>query len=193
MMEEASGKKVLITGGVRSGKSRFAINSALSYPTPRVFLATAEPLDQEMHERILRHRAERKDQFLTIEEPLDLAEKILQMDFNPSVVIIDCITTWLGNLYHHLVENEPAIRNRMNRLTEVVGNNKRTMILVTNEVGLGVISNHALGRRFVDALGTLNQELARICHEVVFMNCGIPQMIKGTLQDAKVDCSIKAC
>lgn len=193
-------RKVLITGGIRSGKSLFAISSALLYPQPRVFLATAEPLDQEMRKRILRHQAERKDQFLTVEEPLDLAEKILEMKVSsPSplekgdgkgVIVIDCLTVWLGNLYQYLEDSESAIQTRTNRLVEVVKNAEWNMIIITNEVGLGVISDQPLGRHFVDALGMLNQELARICNEVVVMSCGIPKIIKGTLQNGKMDCSI---
>jgi len=183
-------KKVLITGGVRSGKSRFAINAALSYTAPRVFLATAEPLDDEMHARILRHQAERKDQFLTIEEPVELAEKILRIGFNPSVVVIDCLTLWLGNLFHRFAGNDSAIQNRTARLVEVVGHVQHPMIMITNEIGLGVIPDQPLGRRFVDALGMLNQELARICHEVVLMSCGIPKILKGDVEHAKVADSI---
>lgn len=199
--------QVLITGGVRSGKSRFALYSALSYSPPRIFLATAEPLDQEMRERILRHQRERKDQFVTIEEPIHLAEKILQIDpphpnplpqgegrvrDNPSVIIVDCLTIWLGNLFHHFGKNGFAIQNQVDRLIEVVKNVQGNIMIVTNEIGLGVIPGEAIGRRFVDTLGILNQELARICDEVVFMSCGIPQIIKGTLQNAKLDDRVTA-
>ena len=180
-------RKVLITGGVRSGKSRFAIQLALSHPKPRVFLATAEPLDQEMHERIFHHQLERKNQFLTVEEPINLSEKILQMESNPTVVLIDCLTIWLGNLFHHFDKSNSTIQNKINDFVRVVENAERSIIIVTNEVGLGVISNQALGRQFVDILGGLNQTLAQICDEVIIMSCGIPQVLKGSLQNAKVD------
>ncbi len=184
-------RKILITGGVRSGKSRFALNSALSYLPPRIFLATAEPLDQEMRKRILRHQMERAGQFLTIEEPLHLAERILQINSNPSVIVMDCLTLWLGNLYHRFSERA-AIQNQVDRLIEVVKNVQGNIMIVTNEIGLGVIPSEVIGRRFVDTLGILNQELARICDEVVFMSCGIPQIIKGTLQNAKMDDRVTA-
>ena len=168
---------ILVTGGARSGKSRYAMELALEYEK-RVFIATAQVTDGEMKERIERHRRERGDLFATVEEPLDLAGAIGSLPSDTGVALVDCLTVWLGNLFHHLGEVDleyPAIRDFLKILEEP----PFPLILVTNEVGMGLVPPDALSRRFRDLAGLLNQEVARRAHRVVFTLCGIPMVIKG--------------
>jgi len=168
---------ILVTGGARSGKSRYAMELALEYEK-RVFIATAQVTDGEMKERIERHRRERGDLFVTVEEPLDLAGAIGSLLSDTGVALVDCLTVWLGNLFHHLGEvdlESPAIRDFLKILEEP----PFSLILVTNEVGMGLVPPDALSRRFRDVAGLLNQEVARRAHRVVFTLCGIPMVVKG--------------
>ena len=168
---------ILVTGGARSGKSRYAMELALEYEK-RVFIATAQVTDGEMEERIERHRRERGDLFVTVEEPLDLAGAIGSLPSDTGVALVDCLTVWLGNLFHHLGEvdlESPAIRDFL----RVLEDPPFSLILVTNEVGMGLVPPDALSRRFRDLAGLLNQEVARRAHRVVFTVCGIPMVIKG--------------
>ncbi len=178
--------KILITGGVRSGKSRYAVNLALGYPAPRVFLATAEAFDQGMKERIAKHQEERRENFLTVEEPVNLATKIRNLEVQPTVMVVDCLTVWVNNLLYHFSEKEKEIRKAVRDLIQAVEQNPFPVIFVTNEVGLGLIPDNTLSRRYIDELGNLNQSLARLCDEVIFMVSGIPAQIKGGIH-ARVD------
>ncbi len=168
---------ILVTGGSRSGKSRYALELALEY-SRRVFIATAEITDREMEERIARHRRERGDLFLTVEEPLDLAGAISRVPSDTQVALVDCLTVWLGNLFHQLGDvdlNSPYIQAFLKTLEAPPCD----LILVTNELGMGLVPGDALSRRFRDVAGLLNQEVARRAHEVIFTVCGIPTVIKG--------------
>ena len=168
---------ILVTGGSRSGKSRCAVELALAFEK-RVFVATAQATDREMEERINRHRRERVDLFITVEEPLDLAGALFWLPRDTQVALVDCLTVWLGNLFHHLGEvdmNSPYIRDFLGVLESPPCN----FILVTNELGMGLVPVHPLSRRFRDLAGLLNQEVARRAHRVIFTVCGIPMVIKG--------------
>ena len=179
-------KKILITGGVRSGKSRYAVDLALNYQAPRIFIATAEAFDAGMKDRIAKHQDERKGNFLTIEEPVRLAEKIQGIEVRPAVMIVDCLTVWVNNLLYHFAENEKGIHGEIQSLIQATEQSPFPILFVTNEVGLGLVPDNALGRRYIDELGNLNQSLARLCDEVVFMVSGIPTPIKGAVH-ARVD------
>ncbi len=167
----------LVTGGSRSGKSRYAMELALEWER-RVFIATAQVTDGEMEERIERHRRERGDLFVTVEEPLDLAGAIGSLPLDTGVALVDCLTVWLGNLFHHLgdVDLESP---QIGAFLEVLEDPPCALILVTNEVGMGLVPPDALSRRFRDVAGLLNQEVARRAHRVVFTVCGIPMVVKG--------------
>ena len=167
----------LVTGGARSGKSRYAMERALKYQK-RVFIATAQVTDKEMGERIERHRRDRGDLFVTVEEPLDLAGAIDALPSDTQVALVDCLTLWLGNLFHYLGDvdlDTPQVGNFLGLLE----NPPCSLILVTNELGMGLVPPDALSRRFRDLAGLVNQEVARRAHEVVFMVCGVPMVIKG--------------
>jgi len=157
---------VLVGGGARSGKSRFALELAATFGPRRLFIATAEGLDDEMAARIAEHRRERGDAFTTIEEPVAL-EECLGRAFAPAdgrvgppdAIVVDCLTLWISNL---LVRGAPeaAIAARIAALGEVLRARRAHVILVSNEVGMGVVPETALGRTFRDVVGRLHQVLA---------------------------------
>ena len=169
-------KTQLILGGARSGKSQRALALAdAAGCARRRFLATAEAFDKEMAERIARHRAERSVRWETIETPLNLAEAISDNAGRNVVCLVDCLTLWLSNLMHAArdVEAETA------RLCESLQNAEGQVILVSNEVGLGLVPETPLGRRFRDAQGRLNQDVAAVCDRVEFVAAGLPIVLKG--------------
>jgi len=161
-----------ILGGARSGKSARALALALEGQGPFTFLATAEALDDEMADRIDRHKAERGPEWGLIEAPLDITQAVqAHVD---GVLLIDCLTLWLSNLMHHerVVDVESA------RLIDALGSSGR-VILVSNEVGLSIAPENALARRFRDAQGRLNQSVAAAADHVEFIAAGLPLTLKG--------------
>ncbi|MCI0605570.1 bifunctional adenosylcobinamide kinase/adenosylcobinamide-phosphate guanylyltransferase [bacterium] len=169
----AKAEIVLITGGARSGKSAQALR--LASARPGIFLATAEALDQEMKERIRQHRLERSAEWKTIEEPV-LPARILTENHTDTVVV-DCITLWLSNLLMRSYDQE-QIEREVSVLCEALQAREATTILVTNEVGMGIVPEHASGRLFRDVAGKTNQRIAAMAHCVIFMVSGLPLYIK---------------
>jgi adenosylcobinamide kinase/adenosylcobinamide-phosphate guanylyltransferase len=167
------------TGGARSGKSRLALSHALRYPR-RAFIATAMAFDDEMRQRIAIHQVERGERFLTLEEPIDLAGVIRRVPPATDVVLIDCLTVWLGNLMHHHGDDHGWYAE-IDELLVVLRNPPLNIVLVTNEVGMGIVPEHAMGRRFRDIQGFVNQKVAEVADVVVFVACGLPLALKGTL------------
>ena len=162
---------VLIGGGARSGKSRYALQKTLSIEGRRVFVATAEPLDDEMASRIARHKADRGAEFETIEEPLDLP-RVIAGAFD--AMVVDCLTLWLSNLMF-------AGRNcdlETEALIAAAQAARGTVLFVTNEVGSGIVPDNALAREFRDRAGILNQRVAAFAQEVYFMAFGQPLRVK---------------
>lgn len=170
----------LITGGIRSGKSRFAVKLAGERASghPKCFLATAQALDMEMKFRIQNHQKERGDHFRTIEEPIYLARAVEKAQKEFHLLLVDCLTLWVNNLLFHLDGRPEEIEREIEALIQVVRLKDARMIFVTNEVGLGVIPDKASARRYIDLLGKVNQELAALSDEVIFMVSGIPNFIK---------------
>jgi adenosylcobinamide kinase/adenosylcobinamide-phosphate guanylyltransferase len=168
----------LVLGGARSGKSTHAeklVTGSLFGPArPAVYIATAEAGDVEMATRIMAHRARRGAQWITIEEPLKLAEALEQAAVHARPVLVDCLTLWLSNLMREGkdVDSEEA------RLVAVLQNAPATIVLVSNEVGLGIVPDSRLARDFRDAQGQLNQRIAEIADQVVFMAAGLPMILK---------------
>ena len=162
----------LILGGARSGKTTHALAAAEASGRGLVMIATAEALDAEMEERIARHRAERGPRWRTIEAPLDLASALAQVSADETAVV-DCLTLWVSNLMHadRDLEAETA------RLIAALPG--RDLVLVSNEVGLGIVPDNALARRFRDAAGRLNQQVAAAADRVVFVAAGLPLTLKG--------------
>jgi adenosylcobinamide kinase/adenosylcobinamide-phosphate guanylyltransferase len=171
----------LIIGGGRSGKSSYAQDYALSVcegTESRAYIATAEPIDEEMKARIAAHQKDRGDRFITIEEPIDLAKAIKELPSSVEVCVVDCLTVWLGNLLHH--EGIPSKRFvQMDELYEVLRHPPCDILLVTNETGLGLIPADAESRSFRDLAGWMNQDLAQIARNVILLVAGLPLALKG--------------
>jgi len=169
------GKKILITGGVKSGKSRFALKIAREIEKgEKIFIATARPIDEEMEDKIEKHEKERGSDFQTVEEPIHLGDTLKKI--NQSTVVIDCLTLWLSNLFFEVRESEKLfeIESFIQALKEFGGN----IIIVTNEVGWGIIPESETSRNYQAELGRLNQEVAEICDEVYVLISGIPSRVK---------------
>ena len=173
------GRIVLVTGGARSGKSSFALEEALRHSGKRVFIATALALDDEMKDRIRKHQAERGEDFATIEEPLDLTSRLDSLGEDVEVVVVDCLTVWLGNLFHKWGNNEEGVKRQIERFCEVLPATNIRLILVTNEVGFGIVPENELARHYRDMLGFLNHKIAEHSDKVYCCICGIPLCIKG--------------
>jgi adenosylcobinamide kinase / adenosylcobinamide-phosphate guanylyltransferase len=180
MRPDSTRDVTLVLGGVRSGKSRYALE--LAARVRRVtFLATAERRqDQEMQRKIERHRAERPKHWATIEEPLNLAAAIGSVG-NCDLLLIDCLTLFAGKLIEVQGENLPAIAASVDALCAALTACSCSVVLVSNEVGSGVVPAFELGRRYRDLLGEINQRVASIADRVVLMVAGLPLTLKGSL------------
>ena len=164
---------ILITGGARSGKSTRAEARAFAFAGRPVYIATAEALDSEMSERIARHRARRGEDWLERETPLELVAALAETD-GGGARLVDCLTLWLSNLLH--AGRDWSIE--ASALADALGRQRSPVVLVTNEVGLGIVPDNALARRFRDAAGMLNQMIARVADEVEFVVAGLPMRVK---------------
>lgn len=170
---EAVNRVILVLGGARSGKSRFAEGLARGSGDAKTYIATAEPFDDEMRQRIARHRQQRaEDGWTTIEAPLDPPAVISAAQ---GVVLLDCVTVWLGNLMHH----DKDIRAAVNDLSAALRESAARVILVSNEVGLSIVPENAMARRFRDEQGLANQRLAELADEVYLVAAGLPLKLKG--------------
>jgi adenosylcobinamide kinase/adenosylcobinamide-phosphate guanylyltransferase len=170
---------VLILGGVRSGKSRYAQQLASDIGNRVLFLATAEAGDDEMKRRIARHKSSRPESWRTIEEQMDIAGVLRKNATRADAVIIDCITVWLSNmLMHNKKLNEKEMTVGIDRLIDIYTQGDATYIIVSGEVGMGIVPEHPLGRIFRDYLGLANQHLAAKADRVVLMVAGIPVDVK---------------
>ena len=167
---------LLIVGGARSGKSRFAVER-LSPDAHVVFVATAEARDESMAKRIARHRAERPVRWSTVEEPFELAATLRSLDGTCDGILVDCLTLWVSNLLLR-GDRDDAIREQAEALAGLLGQRRSSITLVTNEVGEGVHPETAMGLRFRDLLGGVNQRVAAACDTVVLMVAGIPLTVK---------------
>jgi adenosylcobinamide kinase/adenosylcobinamide-phosphate guanylyltransferase len=164
---------ILVTGGARSGKSTRAEARARAFPGKPVYVATAEALDAEMRERIAKHRARRGSAWLERETPLELVAALVETD-GQGARLVDCLTLWLSNLMHA----ERDWEKEAMLLAETLDRQNSPVVLVTNEVGLGIVPDNALARRFRDAAGILNQIVARVSDEVEFVVAGLPMRVK---------------
>ena len=169
----------LVLGGVRSGKSRYA--HTLAEKHARVtFIATAERRDdEEMHRKIEQHRAERPAHWSTIEEPLQLAHAIQSVSAQTDAILVDCLTFYAANLIEAHGEDALALRHETERLCAALHTARCSVILVSNEVGSGVVPAYVSGRRFRDLVGELNQRVAAVADTVVLMVAGLPLPLKS--------------
>jgi adenosylcobinamide kinase/adenosylcobinamide-phosphate guanylyltransferase len=164
----------LVLGGARSGKSRHAEGLFADWPGTRVYLATAEPGDAEMQERIRHHRIRRGEAWTTVEEPLELAAALEREAHADRAVLVDCLTLWLSNLL--LAERD--IEAEAAALFETLGGCAGPIVMVSNEVGQGIVPENALARRFRDEAGRLHQGIAAVADSVVFVTAGLVQVLK---------------
>ncbi len=161
-------------GGARSGKSRLAQAAAEALPGRLIYIATAQPLDTEMADRIAYHRADRGARWDTIESPIDLPGVLPQQSRPDTVVLVDCLTLWLSNLVCGDYDVAAAVAALHDGLASCAG----SVILVSNEVGLGIVPDNALARRFRDDAGRLNQSIAAIANTVIFAAAGLALRLK---------------
>jgi len=167
----------LVLGGARSGKSTFAERLVRDSGLACTFIATATAGDEEMRARIAQHRVERDKDWRTVEEPLAVAEVIARESAADRVILIDCLTLWLSNLMHAGRNVEAEIQ----KLLAAIDGPQSPLVLVSNEVGLGIVPDTPLGRSFRDAQGRLNQQVAAVAPNVVLLAAGIPLWLKRAL------------
>jgi adenosylcobinamide kinase/adenosylcobinamide-phosphate guanylyltransferase len=181
MQETHQGSVTLVLGGVRSGKSRYAQQLA-AQSSRVVFIATAKVTDDEMAAKIGRHRDERPAEWLTVEEPLELARALTERDLESEVIVVDCLTLFASHLLEAEGENDCAIARRVEALCAALQTVRCTVVLVSNEVGSGVVPEYVAGRRYRDLLGEINQKVAHVADDVVLMVAGLPLALKGHLE-----------
>jgi len=169
-----------ILGGARSGKSRHALARARQWPGPTAFLATAQALDADMKARIARHQAERPPGWTTVEEPFDIAPACRRLSARHDLVLVDCLTVWVGNGLER-GDGDETILAGADELAKLMTERVLSLIVVSNEVGAGVHPPTDLGIRFQALLGMVNQRVASAADRVTLMVAGIPLSIKDTL------------
>ena len=168
----------LILGGARSGKSAYAEKCAENTKCSVTYIATAEAFDDEMKDRISKHRKQRVSAWETVEAPVELSKSVMQVHAE-DVIVIDCLTLWLSNLMHaeRDIDRETAL------FLQAVATRQAPVFCVSNELGMGLVPETALGRRFRDAQGRLNQRVAAAFDTVVFVAAGLPLCLKGQMPE----------
>ena len=170
---------VFVTGGCRSGKSRHALQTAEKIAaTRRIYIATCVPQDDEMKQRVAQHQKQRSGTWMTVEEPLDLPGAIVENSRRADVILIDCLTLWLSNLLME-ARDEAMLKNKIEQLVQALAQADCPVVVVSNEVGSGIVPENRLARQFRDIVGWVNQSVAACAHRVVWMVAGIPVTVKG--------------
>ncbi len=177
-MPDHKNRLIFVTGGRRSGKSSYALDLGESLGGKKLFIATAQALDKEMEERIARHKAERGNGWETMEVPVNISDAVKTAS-RYDVVLIDCLTLWLSNLMHEDNPKENDIIEKIDDLVTTGTKAKPVIILVSNEIGLGIIPDNPLARKFSDLAGVMNQKVAAAADMVVMTLSGIPTTIKS--------------
>lgn len=169
---------IFITGGCRSGKSRYALDYANRHFSKKMYLATCEVFDEEMALRVETHKKMRGPEWQTVEEPIEIVEKIRQYGDKVEVILLDCITLWLSNL---LIKwnDDLRVMEEVNQLIDTIKQSQTFFIMVSNEVGMGIVPAEPLSRRFGDLSGMANQKVAEMADTVIFTVSGIPIFLKG--------------
>jgi adenosylcobinamide kinase/adenosylcobinamide-phosphate guanylyltransferase len=167
-------RTTLILGGARSGKSRHAESLAEDHDGQKIYIASGEAGDEEMHSRIARHREQRGPRWTTIEVPTAVVEAVAGNDGAENFILIDCVTLWVANLMHAGRD----VAAETGRLARLMPELSARLVIVSNEVGLGIVPDNALARAFRDAAGKANQALAGAADEVLFIAAGLPLKLK---------------
>ncbi|MEX0806446.1 MAG: bifunctional adenosylcobinamide kinase/adenosylcobinamide-phosphate guanylyltransferase [Candidatus Binatia bacterium] len=171
---------ILITGGARSGKSKYAEQRAGELGPRRLYIATAEPKDEEMAQRIAAHQKQRGNEWNTIEEPVELVQALLARRGAIDCALVDCLTLWLSNLL--LRRDGQYAEEKVEKLVKIMPRLDFHVVFVTNEVGWGIVPDNQLARQFRDLAGWANQRMAATANEVVLTVAGIPMIVKkGTV------------
>jgi len=178
-MPSSAGPALFVIGGARSGKSRYAqqwVEDRCAKQELRpVYLATGQAYDAEMDERIRRHRRDRGAQWTTVEAPLELPSAIMAEADPQRILLVDCLTLWLSNM----MLAERCLDAGMDALASALSSKSAQVAIVSNEVGLSIVPENALARRFRDEQGRLNQRMAELAHQVIFVAAGLPLTLKG--------------
>ena len=169
---------VLVLGGAKSGKSRCALDLCNGLQKKRIFLATAQALDPEMKERIKRHQEERGGEWITVEEPINIVHHIRSFDGEDTAILLDCLTLWLNNLYMQYDEDQESIEQAIEDLLRQLSIIRGAIVVVSNEVGMGIVPDNRLSRRYRDDAGSANQRIAHLARKVVTVMAGIPLVLK---------------
>jgi adenosylcobinamide kinase/adenosylcobinamide-phosphate guanylyltransferase len=170
---------IFVIGGCRSGKSRYALETAEKLAgDKKVFIATCVPQDDEMKQRVAKHQKARNQSWPTVEEPVHLPEAILQRNQEVDVIVVDCLTLWVSNLLME-TEDEEKLKKNVSQLIDTLENATCTIVLVSNEVGTGIVPENKLVRRYRDIMGLANQAVANTAGKVIWMVAGIPVTVKG--------------
>ena len=170
---------IFVIGGCRSGKSTYAMQTAERVPAEqKIFIATCVPRDDEMKRRVARHQKERSQNWVTVEAPLNLPEAIRQNSRSGDVILVDCLTLWVSNL---LMEtgDESKIEETISQFINAIEKAAGPIVLVSNEVGAGIVPENALARQYRDIIGRVNQTVAKTAGRVIWMVAGIPVTVKG--------------
>jgi adenosylcobinamide kinase/adenosylcobinamide-phosphate guanylyltransferase len=181
MSDDASRRIILVLGGVRSGKSRYAQDLG-ARGQHVAFLATAEAGDDEMRERIAKHRADRPASWTTIESPIALEDALLQCGSRYDTIVVDCLTVWTANLMEQEASDVARVMAHADRLSETLRRASGCVILVSNEVGSGIVPDNEMSRTYRDLLGGMNQRIAAVADEVILMVAGLPMFLKQPVE-----------
>lgn len=174
MPSERNSHITLVLGGARSGKSRKAESLVMALPPPWIYIATAQAFDDEMRERLKAHRGRRDDRWTTVEEPLDLTQAVRDNCKDNGALLVDCLTLWLSNV----MLADRSVKRENDALLAAIKEARGTLVIVSNEVGLGIVPDNKLARDFRDAQGQLNQRVAKIADSVILMAAGLPLTLK---------------
>jgi adenosylcobinamide kinase/adenosylcobinamide-phosphate guanylyltransferase len=170
---------VFVIGGCRSGKSKYALDMAEQMPgDKKIFIATCLPKDDEMKQRIARHQEQRSQTWTTVEEPVHLHESITKISQKTTVILVDCLTLWVTNIMLE-TGDENKIESHVSKLIHALATADGPVILVSNEVGTGIVPENKLARQFRDVMGQVNQAVAKTAGKVIWMVAGIPVTVKG--------------
>ena len=180
--EEKHGRLIFITGGARSGKSRYAQELALQMSNRPVYVATARKWDGDFSERILRHQRERDERWVSIEEE----KNISGLDLEGKVVVVDCITLWLTNFFIDTHNEIDACLEACKKEIDALARQDATLLIISNEIGMGVHADTEIGRKFTDLQGWMNQYIAARAAKVILMVSGIPLIVKDSIPSGMI-------